>query len=449
MIPASGTPGIRWNKDRRKWMVRHTVKGVEHYLGLFADLAEARRVKAAAVIEHGYKNETGGRGREDSTAHVPDAELDERFMIDDDGDPAWRPKPVVGDDAIARDNARWNSKEGGKKLGPRPKYKREGIERHMYREDILARLLAMADKTATPAEPEAADVVPLDWPQRGGIPQDAATPGPDDETPAEAEADEADAVALDGRPAEPGDYEAALAEALEMDPQEREVLASALEGKIIPATPIGQGPLARALMKVKRAYDMRKSDLMVLSSGKDPFGIDTPIGHALGRWLRVRLNLHAPGRIIHLRGIHYLLVGVQAIKPDGTRYENTKADYFWLNDRVAKAARWLRYIGFDDIVDERNEEAIKVHRSHKSTLPMGFAYAVTGYDGRHHLLPAPMSIDRATLSPGLSGFQPERRFCFVAFGEKSSLAEILEPFARRHEAHLYIAVGELSELAGF
>ena len=46
------------------------------------------------------------------------------------------------------------------------------------------------------------------------------------------------------------------------------------------------------------------------------------------------------------------------MKPDGTPYENTKADYFWLNDRVAKAARWLRYIAFDRIIDERNEEPV-------------------------------------------------------------------------------------------
>ena len=41
------------------------------------------------------------------------------------------------------------------------------------------------------------------------------------------------------------------------------------------------------------------------------------MGHTLGRWLKVRLDLHAPGRVIHLRGVHYLLVAVQAVKPDG------------------------------------------------------------------------------------------------------------------------------------
>jgi hypothetical protein len=62
--------------------------------------------------------------------------------------------------------------------------------------------------------------------------------------------------------------------------------------------PIGKGPLALQLIATKRELGLNNSDLMVLSSGKDPFGLDTPEGHKLGRWLMVRLDLHAPGRVI-------------------------------------------------------------------------------------------------------------------------------------------------------
>lgn len=87
--------------------------------------------------------------------------------------------------------------------------------------------------------------------------------------------------------------------------------AAALEGEVIPPTPIAKGPLALIVMETKRDYGLRQRDLMVLSSGKDPFGLDTPLGHTLGRWLKVRLDLHAPFRVIHLRGVHYLLVAVR------------------------------------------------------------------------------------------------------------------------------------------
>lgn len=56
-----------------------------------------------------------------------------------------------------------------------------------------------------------------------------------------------------------------------------------------------------------------------------------------------------------------------------------------------------------------------------------------------------MTVWRAEPRPVLSGFQSEQRFCFVVFGEKSSLSEVLVPFAERHGADLFIATGELSE----
>jgi hypothetical protein len=118
---------------------------------------------------------------------------------------------------------------------------------------------------------------------------------------------------------------------------EREKKAQWLEAEVVPPSPIGRGPLALRLMETKRGLGLRNTVLTVLSSGKDPYTQDTPRGHTLARWLKVRLDLHAPGRNIHLRGVHYLLVAVQAKKPDGGPYENTKADYCWLNDRVAKA----------------------------------------------------------------------------------------------------------------
>ena len=137
------------------------------------------------------------------------------------------------------------------------------------------------------------------------------------------------------------------------------------------------------------------------------------------RWLKVRLDLHAPGRVIHRRGVHYLLVSVQAVKPDGERYQSTRDDYEWLNDRVGKAARWLPYIDFERIVDERNEEAIRVRHS-RALPPASGAAVLTGYDGV--TLPEPLSVDVAKPYPFLSNLQAEQRFCFAVFGEKSSLS---------------------------
>ena len=292
----------------------------------------------------------------------------------------------------------------------------------MWRTDIVARLVAIRDAQgdgvphhgdAVEEAAEAAnDAVSPDWKQGGGIPQAGA-------------------------------YEAELAEALAVeDPLQREALAKPLEGLIIPPTPIGKGPLARVLMAAKREYGLRQQDLRVLSGTKDPFGQDTPMGHTL------RTLAHCEARPPRAAPRHPparrpLSVGRGAGgEPDGQPYQNTKDDYFWLNDRVAKAARWLRYIPFDRIVDERNEEAV-VARAPRTHAAISAAYVTTGYNGV--ALPNPLTIYRARPLPLLSGFRAEQRFCFAVFGEKSSLSEVLVPFAERHGADLYIATGELSE----
>ena len=397
--PRSGVPGIAWHAANRNWIVRHKVMGVKQFLGSFDDLEDAKRVKAQAML----LREPKPRRHDDSTAEHSDAFISENFALDEDGDGVWRKRPLIGDMKQMRETARWNSRHAGKKLDERAKL--VGTK-HMWAKDIVARLVAIRER------PEALDeAVTPRWKQTSGMPQR-------------------------------GDYEAVLARVRALPTAEREAHTKRLEGLITAATPVAEGPLAKTLMRVKREIGMNQRDLYVLSGMKDPFAQDTPTGHMLGRWLKVRLDLFAPGRVIHLRGVHYLLVATQALKPDGTPYTNTKDDYFWLNDRVAKAARWLRYIPFDRIIDERNEEPV-IARALRGAMAIPNVYVSTGYNGVD--LPRRIGVHRAEPRATLAGFRPEQRFCFAVFGEKSSLSEVLRPFAERHGADLFIATGELSE----
>ncbi len=95
-------------------------------------------------------------------------------------------------------------------------------------------------------------------------------------------------------------------------------------------------------------------DLTVLAAANDPFRVDTDSGHRDGAWLANTLAaLDITGQR-HLRGLHYIVIGQP--KPNGLPYTNTEADWIWLG-KAAKAARWLRYIPFDRIVDQRNDGA--------------------------------------------------------------------------------------------
>ena len=68
-------------------------------------------------------------------------------------------------------------------------------------------------------------------------------------------------------------------------------------------------------------------------------------------------------RRIHWRGLHYILVSGKkpVLKPNGEVYRNTDEDWLWLTGTAGKAARWLGYIPFERITDNRNAEPI-IHR---------------------------------------------------------------------------------------
>ena len=63
-------------------------------------------------------------------------------------------------------------------------------------------------------------------------------------------------------------------------------------------------------------------------------------------------------RRVHLRGLHYMMVAGEVAKPDGLPYTNTEEDWTWLVMHAAKAARFLGYIPFAQIVDARNAEPV-------------------------------------------------------------------------------------------
>jgi hypothetical protein len=105
------------------------------------------------------------------------------------------------------------------------------------------------------------------------------------------------------------------------------------------------------------------SDLTVLSAQVDPYRLDTTAGHRDGQWVAQQLDrLLGPDKKIHWRGLHYAIVAKSGIrKPNGEIYVNSNEDWEWLSTAAGKAARWLGYIPFDRITDNRNAEPV-IHR---------------------------------------------------------------------------------------
>ncbi len=198
--------------------------------------------------------------------------------------------------------------------------------------------------------------------------------------------------------------------------------------------PTATSPLRRALDDAMAHRGCSMNELTVLARQNDPFRLDTPRNHRDGSWLAVTAReLGLGDRQIHLRGLHYMVIGRP--KPDGTPYTNTDADWEWISTVAGKAARWLSYIPFDQIVDQRNGAPEVQPFTRPEPKPV--VYAGISID-----VPDADEIDPWVDVEGFTGVQPYR---LGLIGEKSSLNDVLGPIAHGYGADLYLPTGEMSD----
>jgi hypothetical protein len=204
-------------------------------------------------------------------------------------------------------------------------------------------------------------------------------------------------------------------------------------------------PLRRLLEDTAAEHGVPMKDLTVLAVQNDPFRVDTPAGHRDGAWLAANAErLGLANRKIHLRGLHYALVTDAPAKPNGETYRNTADDWRWLQEKAADAARWLGYIPFDRIIDQRNAEPVV--RIFEEPHPRPYVSVGVNVD-----IPDPDDIEpyvgayytrEGKVHGGFGGAQPYK---LVIIGEKSSLEDVLAPIARTYAADLFLPTGEPSD----
>jgi hypothetical protein len=199
----------------------------------------------------------------------------------------------------------------------------------------------------------------------------------------------------------------------------------------------GNGALLRVLEDARRELRCGRNKLTVLSTQVDPYRLDTPAGHRDGAWLAEQLD-RAVGaeRRIHWRGLHYAIVAAGDIrKPNGEIYRNDDANWTWLANSAGKAARWLGYVDFERIIDNRNSDPVILRRARV----MPEAWVSIGLD-----ITIP-DVDELEPYAGVAGFEGRQPYALTIFGEKTSLEDVLLPLARRFEADLFLPAGEISD----
>lgn len=177
--------------------------------------------------------------------------------------------------------------------------------------------------------------------------------------------------------------------------------------------------------------------LTVLDRRADPYRLDTPVNHRDARWLARWIDELVPSGQVHLRGLHYLLAMIhRPRKPNGKRYANTTADWEWMSETAAKAARWLGYVEFDRIKDQRNATPTIIEAA-EPQQPQPVVY--TGIAAE---IP---EIGDLRPSPIMYRDDPQQPYRIAIVGEKSSLAEIVTPEAERLGADVFLPTGDISD----
>jgi hypothetical protein len=198
----------------------------------------------------------------------------------------------------------------------------------------------------------------------------------------------------------------------------------------------GLGILRSVLEEARIELDCTLGDLTVLSAAVDPYRLDTPANHRAGEWVAKQLSRFVKsGKRIHWRGLHYVISTKAPRKPDGVIFRNTDEDWTWLADVAGKAARWLGYIPFDRITDNRNTPPI-IHRKARVN-PQAFVSV-----GLNVTIP---DVEDLQPTPYAEGFVATQAYSFAIFGEKASLEDVVLPIARAHQADLYLMTGEISD----
>jgi hypothetical protein len=190
-----------------------------------------------------------------------------------------------------------------------------------------------------------------------------------------------------------------------------------------------------ALRAVIEQADGSLKDHTVLSVQVDPYRLDTPANHVVGKWFAEQMTrLRLIERRLHLRGIHYALLGSTAM-PTGEPYSNTGECWEWLQNEAAKAARWLRYVPFDAISDARNEPPTILVQPRQAPD----AWVAVEPD---IIMPDPEDLEPRICVEHFEGRQPYR---LALYGEKTSLSPVMAPIAQRFGSDLYLPTGEISD----
>ena len=130
------------------------------------------------------------------------------------------------------------------------------------------------------------------------------------------------------------------------------------------------------------------------------------------------------------------------MKPDGTIFANTNDDWEFPQSKAVKAGRWLGYVPFTGIKDERNAPP-EIHAFSLSFVPKLKVEQRSLYIPDFYYSLAP-TVTREGIDAPMDS-RRRQPYHLVIFGEKSSIGDVVLPIAHRFQADMYLPNGEISD----
>lgn len=179
-------------------------------------------------------------------------------------------------------------------------------------------------------------------------------------------------------------------------------------------------------------------DLVVLAPANDPFYCGSKGEVAKAEWFAAQVDRfgHNENGKCHLRRLHYRMMSVQARKPNGDFYENTKADWATLQN-AGKYARYLGLVSSDLFLDKRNKDNEHAHAPTWSELP---EFYLRTWDNTDISTPEFPDLPEFEYRRG----QSRQDYHLELWVEKSTMDDILIPLCRKYGVNLVTGLGELS-----
>jgi hypothetical protein len=188
----------------------------------------------------------------------------------------------------------------------------------------------------------------------------------------------------------------------------------------------------------------RVTDILAMSTRRDPFYCGQPAQRRDAEWYAHRHNQLNLGESVHLRRIHYQLVSQDPppIKPNGKAYQNTDKDWKWFCES-AVAARTLGLVDVRHFVDRRNPAPL-ILRSAANDEHEQIA-RLSAADFWFYTIDADLSPPRLELPEvkvdGYGYTDADQPYLIEIWAEKTTQNDILTPICQQYRANLVTAAG--------